>query len=435
MSDAASVNNASAADAASERAGTFGSTAPWSYDGHRHPPPDVNHLCFPPRGQNRPTLRQVLSEPTIRREFLCQTELHAQDRYNAEPERYHQGLEDLFSQLDSGKASLAKQRKREAEARRNQSKIELEQQRQIASESVGHERTPWAFTDKCVLDYFNNQAELLDKDISRTNNKNDMLQGIFDVKDDFYKACHPEFNVHKTWNNFRTNERGTDRGQSPIFGVKDEGGPDRPSKLSPTELPIRKRLEKTVARMTDEIHRDALAATDGCLRKTKIEKAAPEFSCLKRQKAPWTSHKDPKLGYFSSPEPYVPADHPYTTMLPKYVQQSDRAVSPMRDFIAGDSGRTSFWKAPKTGYQGGTTNYQRHAQEITTPNGVKHMLKWAGSKSNPQIDLSKVPGQLKKSVSGHLMRGSGGGSPCHKATAGARTVGSWRPVPRVAGAF
>lgn len=460
MSDAASIHNGSADGGASERKGTLGATAP-AYAGHRQWFPEKNHLCFPPRGPNRPSLRQVLSEPEIgywshiqeptpefgiaglrsnsRAEFLGHIELDAKAQQKLLA-THHQGLEDIFAELDQGKAKLARRHKREAEARRNAQRMEADQQRQLESESVGHERAAWALTDKAALDYFNNPIELLDKDISRTNCKINGLQGIFDVKDDFFRPAHPDFNVHGGWNNFKTNER---NGELDYFGdpkfadlrVKVKGGPDRPAKLGPSEQMFRERLENKMRIITDLNHKDALAKTDGALRAKSIRENKPEFSALKRDKPPWSDSKDPKLGYFSTPDAYVPGDHPYTTGMPKYVRMSDRALSPKRDYVAGNAERTSFWKAPKPGHQAGSSNYQAYAQEMLCSPGVKGMLKWSGSKSNPAIDLNKVPCQLKKSVSGHLLKGSGGGSPCHKAVGAPRNTGSWKPGPKVGGGF
>jgi len=437
------VQDANADGDTLDRRATFGATAPLSYAGHRQPFPDRNNLCFPPRGKNRPTMRQIMSEPNLRAEFMGQTQLHAEDRREAEPERYHQGLEDIFAELDAGKAVLSKQKKREAEARRNYLRSIADQERLLASESVGHERTPWALTDKCMLDYFNDPIALLDKDISRTNSKNNVLMGIFDVKDERFRPAHHEFDVHGGWNNFKTNERDAkidffEDYLGNYLRVKD--GADRPRKLGPTELPFREKLDRKLAKATDENHRDQMAKTCGYMKKQRIEENAEEFGALKRgkppfDKPPWNDSKDPKLGYFSQPEPYVPGDHPYTTGMPKYVLTSDRALSSKRDYIAGDAERTSFWKAPKAGHQGGSSNMHAHAQDLVCPKGVKNILKWSRSKSNPTIDLNTVPGQLRKSVSGHLMKNSMGGSPCHKAVGAPRSTGSWKQPPRVAGSF
>ncbi|CAE8625518.1 unnamed protein product, partial [Polarella glacialis] len=63
-------------------------------------PSTMNPFLFPPRGLARPTLRQVLSEPNLRREFLGVDEDKTCKAAVAERSEYRQGMSALLHHLD-----------------------------------------------------------------------------------------------------------------------------------------------------------------------------------------------------------------------------------------------------------------------------------------------------------------------------------------------
>eukprot|EP00401_Gymnodinium_catenatum_P004276 CAMPEP_0117457530 /NCGR_PEP_ID=MMETSP0784-20121206/455_1 /TAXON_ID=39447 /ORGANISM="" /LENGTH=544 /DNA_ID=CAMNT_0005251005 /DNA_START=54 /DNA_END=1686 /DNA_ORIENTATION=- len=200
-----------------------------------------NHLLFPPRGVNRPTLRQVLSEPTLRQEFFGPTtEPPAVDQTRTVRRRpghrnetsrvrwsqplpgqtwpdanvvgpggeYRKGLCDLFETLDAQSAQKRQDEQRAAEYEREQHRLRMEQEKAVQFANRGVERPPWAYCDP--MEYF--QKPLIERDEPHPNEKLDVPQSI----------------ANGGWAAHNLNERGRELDE---FGTRDSGKPQELARL------------------------------------------------------------------------------------------------------------------------------------------------------------------------------------------------------------
>lgn len=209
------------------------------------------------------------------------------------------------------------------------------------------------------------------------------------------------------------------------------GSNGQPSKMHHTESHFAQRLDRKMVEADRLRAMDSLVKSCGTLRRQEMMKNVDPNSCLKREMPAWQEQQTTTHTYFSSPETYLPGDHPYTTGLDRHIHQSERGISMEPDLVVGDGERTSFRKAKKPGEVAGTSALAAHAQALLCPPGCKKILSMSRSKSSPTIDLSATPGQLMKTTSGHLKKNPDGGTPCRTAAVGLRSVGSWAPPPKL----
>eukprot|EP00928_Gymnodinium_smaydae_P087011 TRINITY_DN71374_c0_g1_i1.p1 TRINITY_DN71374_c0_g1~~TRINITY_DN71374_c0_g1_i1.p1 ORF type:complete len:602 (-),score=138.10 TRINITY_DN71374_c0_g1_i1:42-1847(-) len=214
-------------------------------------------------------------------------------------------------------------------------------------------------------------------------------------------------------------------------------GPPRPARMGPSELWYAHRLDRKLVECEKEGAKDKVIKTAGTHRRRVLESEAPPYSAVVKgfphakkdfnerdmprqvqrtmygDGAPISpkEKRNPVHTYFSMYDPELPGDNPYTTGLDKYVTQPERALSFEREFIVGEQkGVVPFWHPPKAGEVKGSVSRHAHAQLMMCPRGCPGILEWA-NRAGPGVDLDKVPGQLKKSHSGHLKKGDGGGTP------------------------
>lgn len=313
----------------------------------------MNHLLFPPRGFGRPTLSQVLSEPTLRSEFL------GLDEPRESRTEYRQGMAALTAHLDEQVAHREWQHKRRDEAEKALIRLRQQDQKAMELERIRAERPAWTYTDPA--DYF--ERPLIDTTESLQYVKNEFLQGMYNTP--AYKPPHWENNVHGGWNYFDRNLRGR---SLDVFGEKPR------QLLGPTEQKFAEKLDRKLRRAQSLIAKDAILSTTGSCKKAFIERTADEFSCLKRTQPAWQEQRVYTHEIFSNPAAYAAGDHPYETGMPEHIKQPERALSFERDYICGDGSRKSFWNPPKPGAVKGTTRRAQHAKELLCPKGCRALL-------------------------------------------------------------
>lgn len=381
--------------------------------------PELNHhgthLLFPPRGPGRPTLRQVLSEPTLRSDFLgapgataaekssrrhwaSEAEARWQDfqgdasvrgavekAVKSEREAYRGGIEDLMRGLDVQCAARKQEHRRRQQTEKALLRVENRNARFLKSEQERCLRPAWTYTDPS--DYFERpMGAPIDTSESLTYVKNRFLQGLYDSPE--WKPPHWESNVHGGWNFHSRNDHGE---------VLQQFGDKAKHRLDPKEVMYATRLEEVKKRSTELEFQDAVLRGErppepgpagisamGKYKQQRVLNSMEEHSCLKRTNKEWKDQQVTTHTVFSSPPAYKPGDHEYETGLLNYVTQPERAMSFKREFIAGDPDRTNFWKSPKPGALKGTTMRHTKAKELLCPPGCKALLsesKSAGSLS------------------------------------------------------
>lgn len=317
------------------------------------PPPAMNHLLFPPRGAWRPTLTQVLSEPSFRSEFL------GLEQPRESQQDYRKSMASLSTHLDQQIVQREYQKKRRDEAEKAVIRLRQQDEQAMELERAMEQRPAWTYCDPA--DYF--ERPKIDNTESLQYLKNEFLQGMYNTP--VYKPPHWENNVHGGWNYFDRNLRGR---SLDIFGEKPR------ELLGPTEKKFVDKLDRKLRRAQSLIAKDAFNGTHGHVKKALIEKNAEEFSALKKTKPAWQTQRVYTHEIFSEPAPYAPGDHPYETGLPVHIVQPERALSFERDYICGDAERKSFWVAPKPGALKGTTVRATHAKELLCPRGCRALL-------------------------------------------------------------
>lgn len=315
---------------------------------------------FPPRGPGRPSIQQVFSEPSLRKDVL--------GLGDADPERPgpRQGLGDIFEVLDKHAAARQQECERQQLASQAAREQQLQVERNRAFLRLAAERAAWT---PCDPPGFFERPEYVTGEAA-TCVKNPFLMGMYAAPG--WKPPHHEYNVRNGWNPHSRNDRNEVLAE---FGAKPK------ERMSQRERKFAERLERTLGRAKALEKRDALLRTQGDLRKRYLEEHAEEHSCLKREKEVWALQHVSTHVVFSSPEPYKPGEQPYETGLRRYIEQPDRANSYERDFIAGDPERTCFWHPPKARAIAGSAQRLQKAQELLCPRGCKSLLAGTQSKS------------------------------------------------------
>mmetsp|Transcript_66075 Transcript_66075/g.141376 ORF Transcript_66075/g.141376 Transcript_66075/m.141376 type:complete len:419 (-) Transcript_66075:91-1347(-) len=380
--------------------------------------PELNHhsthLLFPPRGPGRPTLRQVLSEPTLRKDFLgapgataaekssgrhwaTEAEGRWQDfqgdlvtrsavekAVKSEREAYRGGIEDLMRGLDIQCAARKQDHRRRQQTEKALLRVENRNARFLKSEQERCLRPAWTYCDPS--DYFERPMPI-DNSEGLTYVKNRFLQGLYDTPE--WKPPHWESNVNGGWNFHSRNDHGE---------VLQQFGETARHRMSPKEVMYATRAEEAKARSTELEFQDAVLRGErppepgpdgiramGKYKQQRVLNSMGDHSALKRTKKEWKEQQIATHTYFSSPPAYKPGDHEYETGLPEYVTQPERALSFKREFIAGDGERTSFWRSPKPGAVKGSTRRHTKAKELLCPPGCKALV----GKSNSTGQLSR----------------------------------------------
>jgi hypothetical protein len=376
--------------------------------------PDLNHhstlLLFPPRGPGRPTLRKVLSEPTLRGDFLgtpgaeaaekssrrhwaseaearwtdfqgdAATRRTVTEALKAERADFRGGIDDLMRGLDTQCAArkVDHQRRQQAErallrvVSRNRSFLKAEQERSL--------RPAWTYCEP--MEYF--ERPPIDTSGGTTFVKNRFLQGMFD--DPETKPPHFESNVHGGWNFHSRNPKGE---TLQLFGEKPK------HRHEPKEVMYATRLEEAKKTATEREFQDAVQHgvrppgpgiaglhAMGKNKQQRIFNSMGDHSCLKRTKKEWNEQLITTHTTFHEYDSYKPGDHEYETGLGTYIVQPERAMSFKKDFICGDGERKSFWSSPKAGAVHGTTRRHQKAKELLCPPGCKALLQATPGRRN-----------------------------------------------------
>jgi hypothetical protein len=292
--------------------------------------------------------------------------------------------------LLSGLAAQTKKRENAAELQVSSEKAKVIMQREhqafLESTRSGHEKIPFANTDKCVLDFFE-KKQLYEKGGSGTCSVNKQLTGIYDVTDPNFKPPHSEANIYGGWTYFKTNAR-----NEQLYEFRDKPWQRTPlHRYSPKELQYKDKLERSIERITRETKHDALCATTGSIRKQNLNETLGDHSCLKRSKPPWTTQAVTTHEIFAPIAAYKPGDREYESGMEKYVEHPDRAVSHTTGVIVGDEHKKNFWKSPSSPLSG--SNFRQvKAQELLHAN------------TRGCIGLKPSPPTMKRKV---LLKGTG----------------------------
>lgn len=353
-----------------------------------------NQMFFPPRGPGRPVLRQILSEPDLRKEFfglpgdmgqLHETPAAAREHRKEFLELSYaqsQGHEDPVRRIEEHRRELAndlrrldaQSKRRKENARRvaetHQAKEDMRNahQRFLENSRSGKQRQAWTYCDP--PGFFEN-PQRYEQGEAVTCSINKILTGIYDVNHPDYKPAHHECNVYGTWNNFTYNNRGDQ-----LYEFRDKKFQQTP--MGPTELKFQERLDRSIEMMTAASKKDALDQTTGYVKKQKIEAGVAPHSALKRGKPtldstgkptfksePWRDQQVSTHTYFESPDKKItkPGESEYETGLPKYIVEADRAMSYKKGMFISTPSQKSFWNPP-TKDMTGTNRRQAKAKEL-----------------------------------------------------------------------
>lgn len=334
------------------------------------------HLMYPARGLGRPGLQQVLSDASLRDEFLRHEEVSkaplpapsaaetgrsrsvpALTTAPAEPG----GLSDILQELDRAVAARNRQRAldRQSDRLREQSRSEaLRLKRSQSGPGLGEDRQPWTYCDPPGL----LSAPPIERDTSLTHTKNPHLQGIYDTPG--WKPPHWEKDTFGGWTASTRMEN-----TGGFFGTKTK------DRMAPKELMYSERLERKIQQQVELMHQDALARTVGKLRKEALAATAPAFSANNRTAKPWAEPKTSAgCGFFSTPEPYKPGEQHFDEYLNTAIMQPTRTSSHKRNFIASkDHLQTSHWRAPQSGHKHGTSRALEVSDGLLLPPGVRRL--------------------------------------------------------------
>lgn len=376
--------------------------------------PELNHhsthLLFPPRGPGRPTLRKVLSEPTLRGDFLgppgataaekssrrhWATEAEARwtdfqgdaatrrtvtEALTAERADFRQGIDELMRGLDVQCAARKEEHRRRRQTEKALLLVENRNQRFLKAEQERSLRPAWTYCDPS--DYFE-RPQPIDNTGGTTYVKNRFLQGMFDVPG--IKPPHSESNVHGGWNFHSRNDKGE---VLKLFAEKPK------HRLEPKEVMYANRLEEAKKTATDLEFQDAVVRGErppvpgiaglnamGKYKQQRVFNSMGDHSCLKRTKKEWKDQQVTTHTFFHSYDAYKPGDNEYETGMETYVVQPERTMSFKKDFICGDGERKSFWKSPRAGHVHGSTRRHTKAKELLCPPGCKALLRESKSAS------------------------------------------------------
>lgn len=308
------------------------------------PKPARNHLFFPPRGAARPTLRQVLSEPNLRREFLGQGPEHEEDRAAAAPEAYRRGLEEIYQELDRKTVARKQSQDREKELDKIKRRAQSDKWNPLAGPA-------WAPLQPGG--YFEDMRAKTDTEVVPV--ASNPSRG---------KAQPQRWMSKNGWDNDYVNDRGQ---RLTLFGTKSR------HRLMKTERVFADRLETRLGTIDAQSKEDALARTTGTGKRKAIMAKIDPHSALVREQDHWWDQSITTHEYFSKPAP----DPPKTNINPglgTYVTQPERTTSFERDFIGGDENRVSHWRVPAPGKVAGSQQQYEEARIKLCPAGCPNLL-------------------------------------------------------------
>lgn len=307
-------------------------------------PSNMSHLLFPPRGVGRPTLGQVLSEPSLRQEFL-------QSEATIPRGEFRKSMAELSTHLSELSAARKYSERRRGEADRAVARMRGNYERAQLAARTEEYKQAWSYADPA--DFFQKPMPI-NRDPSTTNVKNTLLQGIYGINE--WKPPHWE---HGGWTNHLV--------------VTDTFGTKPIAQMSDAEKKTAARLERKLARAAAMNGRDAFLQTTGFVKKDCLERYSPEYSVLNKSsgKKAWTVPRVATHEVFSSQQRCMPEDKQLLDGLRDFVTQPDRATSFERNIVIGPEGRTDFWRAPKAGSIKGSAKRREVARQLLCPRGCQ----------------------------------------------------------------
>lgn len=300
-------------------------------------------------------LRQILSEPSLRQEFLHGGD-EAPKRENRE--KWREGLADIFQHLDQQCAARKKEQNARKEMEAGYARMLTQQRRSIAE----IKRPDWnypeaaAYFEKDIT--FINQSELAAKSTKPALTQAQLQE--LDVKT----------RLEKGWKPRASNDRGCD---------SDEFGTKARHRMYPPEKKYADRLEEQIARAQELTAQDSLAKTDGRIRKERIL-SNPDSRLNKGGRRPWVDQVVSNQVYFSSPDPEPTGGPQGGNGLSHYITQPERATSFERDFVAGGCDITSHWRPPPPGVVTGAMKSHARARALLNPRGCPALLEDGGAR-------------------------------------------------------
>lgn len=307
----------------------------------RSPDPEVKSSSSRalPRGASapsqKPTLRKVLSEPTLRRKDQPE-EAEAKAR-RAE---FRTGLDDIFNDLDVA-ATYRRKAERDAEfAAKAEMAARRNYQRSIDA-TRNHDGVPWCPWEPMA--YFSVPAR--ERGGSQACGKSEQAQG----KAAGGKEAAGGKLAAVGWKDTDATRRD--------FGTKAK------EFMGPSERTYHRRLEKRMHEIDME-ERAALALQkDGAHQRQQAKCVNGAVSALHGDQ-PWITQITSQP-YFSTIEPSKRGAGDCDPALKHYIEQPERTTSYARDIVVGDAERISHWK-PRTGLAGNSTR-QSQAQALLRP--------------------------------------------------------------------
>lgn len=339
---------------------------------------------FPPRGaDNRQELRQVFSEPTLRRGVFGADCTYPQE--SVDVAKYRKGLASMLQGLEQQTQKRRAMKRRRRDSEKFVARMKESYYRSLDEARVGNEKPAWTYCDPAG--YFENPLPVDGTEslvCSRRPNN-----GIYETNDPRYRPPHSESNVLGGWNYHTHNLKNQ---------ILDEFGTKGYKQLSPTERKFADRLDQSIKKQTELINKDALEKTQGWVKKQKLFSSASEFSALKGTQPVWAEQRNTTHTYFSSPEAYKPGEREYESGLQYYIETSDRTTSFKRDFVIGHQGQTSNWRGPKGGVSG-SIRRRAQAQALLCPKGCPSLIpadSKAALKASGKLESFKGSGKLVK---------------------------------------
>lgn len=300
-------------------------------------PPPVCMVSSKAQPSRTPTLRKVLSAPTLKR-----TDQPMEAEAKARLAKFRNGMDEDMRALDAA-AAIRKRNQRDAEYA---AKAELAMRRgyqKAIDASRAPARPAWSPVEPMA--YFSVPGA--ERGGSSCCVKNEQQQGIYDVPT--VGPPHKEVNSVCGWVDCDAALR--------EFGTKPR------QFMGPTERSYAKKLEQVIGEIRQAELEEQQRLRDGKELRRRAQAAGGDFSALNRQKPPWATQLCCPT-YFSSLGPSAVKDE-CDPHLKEYIEQPERTTSHARDIVVGDPQRQSHW-VPRTGVAGSSERLAK-AQELLQP--------------------------------------------------------------------
>lgn len=294
-------------------------------------------------------LRQILSEPALRHEFI-----HGGDEAPPKEsrEKWREGLADIMQHLDQQCAVRKKDQNARMEMEAGVARMRAQQRRALAEKN----RPDWNYPEP--MDLFTKEIPSINKcEASMKVAKPTMTQAQREEQEALTR-------FEKGWMPRASNDRGCEL---------DEFGTKARQRMYPTEKKFADRLDKQLAKAQKLTAQDSLAKTDGRIRKQRMLNNPDSILNRNPNRVPWNEQLVSNQVCFSEPEP-DPVGSQGGVGLSHYVTQPERTTSFERDFVAGGCDMTSHWRPPAPGMLTGSMKCHSKARALLNPRGCPALL-------------------------------------------------------------